>query len=158
MMFYLPPLRENRTLLPALANEFIEKYAQRDSRPVEGLLPEALQMLQKHNWPGNIRELRNVIERAVALSHGAWIGPNDLPDSLRSVMVALPVAQPGAEESISRVTLAMRKQETEEQVIRHALQRNRNNKLRTASELGVSRMTLYKKLYQYGLMEAVASA
>jgi DNA-binding NtrC family response regulator len=158
MVFYLPPLRENRTLLPALAKRFVRQYARRDGRPVRGLMPEALRALEEHDWPGNVRELRNVIERAVALCAGEWIGVEDLPEPLQPAAPAAPAAMPAAPPPVPNFTLAERTQEAEAQVIREALQRNRNNKLRTAIDLGISRMTLYKKLNQYGLMGGLSPA
>jgi transcriptional regulator with PAS, ATPase and Fis domain len=149
--FTVPPLRQNRELLPELAQRFVQDCAQRDEKPVQDLKPAALQALLNHDWPGNVRELRNVIERAVALCTGAQIDLEDLPEPLQAISPA-PLAQASVEEQAAGVTLAARKQITEKQAIREVLQRNRNNKLRTAADLGISRMTLYKKLHLYGLM------
>jgi DNA-binding NtrC family response regulator len=157
MVFYLPPLRENQAIVPALAKRFVQAYAQRDARPVLGVTPLALGALEAHDWPGNVRELRNVIERAVALCAAAWIDLEDLPEPLQALVPAA-VAPATAPEETPAHTLAARKQQAEEQVIREVLSRNRNNKLRTAADLGISRMTLYKKLYQYGIIGGMAPA
>jgi DNA-binding NtrC family response regulator len=151
MVFYMPPFRENRALVPALVRHFVEEYAARDKRPVQGVTAPALRALAAHAWPGNVRELRNVIERAVALCSGAWINLEDLPVPLQR-LAAPAAAAPALPEQIPTLTLAECKQEAEEHVIREVLSRNNNNKFRTAAELGISRMTLYKKLHQYGLM------
>jgi DNA-binding NtrC family response regulator len=158
MIFYMPPFRENRALAPALARHFVAEYAARDNRPVQGVTPQALRALEAHSWPGNVRELRNVIERAVALCTGTWISLEDLPEPLQRLTTSPPPAAvaPAIPEQLPAVTLAERKQEAEEHVIREVLSRNNNNKFRTAAELGISRMTLYKKLHQYGLMASAA--
>jgi DNA-binding NtrC family response regulator len=154
MVFYLPPFRENRALVPALARHFVQEYASRHNLPARGLTSQALQALEAYDWPGNVRELRNVIERAVVLCPGARIDVADLSDHVKTVSPApAPKADPALlVPSTSAVTLAARKQETEEQVIREVLSRNNYNKLRTAAALGISRMTLYNKLRLYGLM------
>jgi DNA-binding NtrC family response regulator len=146
--FHLPPLRERRRVLPALVDQFIAEFAARNGRAVRGLSPEALRALQGHDWPGNLRELRNVIERAAALCPGEVIGPDDLPPALRAAGLAA-APDPAAEEG---GTLERAKEQAEAQRISAALQRHNNNRLRAAAELGISRMTLYKKLHRYGLM------
>jgi DNA-binding NtrC family response regulator len=162
--FFLPPLRERGEMLPAMVERFIATFAAQNGRPVKGIAPVALRALQEYPWPGNIRELRNVIERAVALCPGEHIGVEDLPEAVLGAALpaaspapALPPAavpapalpQPGAPP---RATLAEAKETAEADRIREALARHKNNRLRAAAELGVSRMTLYKKLHQYGLM------
>src|SRR5204863_717747 len=64
----LPPLRERKEDIPVLVRHFIEKFAKRDARPIEGIAPEALGMLEGYGWPGNVRELENSIEHAIALA------------------------------------------------------------------------------------------
>ena len=150
--FHLPPLRERRELIPALAGKFVHEFAAREDRPVRGLTPAALGALRQHGWPGNVRELRNVVERAVALCPGTEVDLEDLPEALRPGLPdAAPAALPApAEEG----TLARAKGEAEAQRIAQALRKHKNNRLRAAAELGVSRMTLYQKLRRYGLMVA----
>ncbi len=145
--FHLPPLRERPQIVPHLARKFAADFAARAGRTTPDLLPEALLALEAHDWPGNVRELRNVIERAVALCPGDAIGLYDLPDTLRKLVPALRAARVGAS-----ATLARSKEEAEKQCIAGALQRHRNNRLRAAAELGISRMTLYNKMHKYGLM------
>jgi DNA-binding NtrC family response regulator len=154
--FYLPPLRERRLLIEPLVQKYIREFAARNQRPVVGIAPAALQTLQEHEWPGNIRELRNVIERAVALSSGAQIGMDDLPAAL---LARYPACAGQAAPQLSPLpvqdgSLATTKAAAEAQRILAALQKHNNNRLRAAAELGISRMTLYKKLHRYGLMPA----
>lgn len=157
--FYLPPLRERREVIAPMATSFMEEFARRNNRPVRGLTPEALAALKRYDWPGNIRELRNVIERAVALSFGPEIELADLPEMISSSTNAdiLNIRQ-ALEASIPPVTLDEVRDLAEISRIEEALRRNKNNRLRTAAELGISRMTLYNKLYKYGLISCVQAA
>jgi transcriptional regulator with PAS, ATPase and Fis domain len=81
---YLPPLRERKEDIPLLAQHFLEKYGQENNRPAMELAAEALDLLMDYNWPGNVRELENVIERAVVLGSGHRIGPDLIPEHVRS--------------------------------------------------------------------------
>ena len=80
----LPPLRERQSDIPALAQHFLEQYGEENNKPDLELLPETLRLLEECHWPGNVRELENVIERAVVLSRGRRIGPDLIPDSVRT--------------------------------------------------------------------------
>ncbi len=80
-----PPLRDHREDIPLLANYFLDRYAQRCKRQVQGLSPEAEQMIMQYPWPGNVRELENAMERAVVLGVSDLVLPEDLPDSLLDV-------------------------------------------------------------------------
>jgi DNA-binding NtrC family response regulator len=182
--FEVPPLRERRPLIPALARSLLAEFASRNGRRIDAIAPNAMQALLAHSWPGNIRELRNVIERAVALCPGDVIGLDDLPEHIHAtgpamaadptpksvpgaapspseVPAVIPFASPvgdlrGGEEqpSSGRSLLADSRERTEHLLIAQALERNGWNRLRAAAELGISRMTLYKKLHKYGLMGA----
>ncbi len=74
----IPPLRERREDIPALTESFLRRLAADLKRPVEGISPEALEALTRHDWPGNIRELENVLERAVLLADGPILGVDDV--------------------------------------------------------------------------------
>ncbi len=144
--FALPPLRERAEGVPQLARGFLVEFATRINRPLLDITPGAMRALEAHRWPGNVRELRNVMERAVALCEGPMIRCEDLPDGFRDPGVsALAGPSPAA-------TLAQSKEHVERVRITEALDRNGNNRLRAAAELGISRMTLYKKLRKFGLM------
>jgi len=80
----LPPLRQRKEDVPALAQHFIDKYARENGKDVEGVTPEALQVLMDYDWPGNVRELENVIERGVVLTTGPMIGKELVPEQVRS--------------------------------------------------------------------------
>jgi two-component system response regulator HydG len=162
--FTLPPLRDQRETIPGLAREFVTEFAARSGRDVEGISAAALRSLQTYDWPGNIRELRNVIERAVALCVGHEIQLDDLPEQFQRYgtqngkSLGVTASAPAAARSASVAsqsaapTLARTKDDAERFRITDALRRHSNNRLRAAAELGISRMTLYKKLHKYGLM------
>jgi two-component system response regulator HydG len=155
--FYLPPLRERRSLVPALASHFLSDFAHRNRRAVYGIAPDALRLMTDYDWPGNVRELRNVIERAVALCAGSEIGREDLPHAMLNAHAPVEVAGPrrgGAiAEPAAPATLVQAKEVAEANHITEVLRKHKNNRLRAAVELGISRMTLYKKLHRYGLLE-----
>jgi two-component system, NtrC family, response regulator HydG len=153
----LAPLRERRAMIPSLASMFLADASVPKGRTVDSISDAALRTLEEYHWPGNIRELKNTIERAVALASGREIQPEDLPDSMtRGDLAAIkrgffrPAGLPLQAGASS--TLAEIKRDAELARITEALEKHSNNRLRAASELGISRMTLYKKLYKYGLM------
>jgi two-component system response regulator HydG len=158
---HLPPLRERRAAIALLARQFAAACAARNHSNVRGLSAPALTLLEKYDWPGNIRELHNVVERAVALAPGAEIQPADLPATVRQNPVGCLKIETELWEREGRpnpftfadcLTLTKSKEQVEILKITEALQKHRNNRLRAAAELGISRMALYKKLHKYGLM------
>jgi DNA-binding NtrC family response regulator len=182
--FEIPPLRECVPLIPPLTLAMLAKFSARNGRQIGDIAPEAMQALFAHSWPGNVRELRNVIERAVALCPGEVIELDDLPGHLHRnspALAAAPAPVPAPEVVPSpfevpagipfaapvgglrggegqppsgRSILAECKDRSEQSLITQALERNSYNRLRAAAELGISRMTLYKKLHKYGLIGA----
>jgi DNA-binding NtrC family response regulator len=134
----------------------IAENAGRIGRQVDGISAEVPRALQAHDWPGNIRELRNVIERAVVLCPGGELRLDDLPDPFHPAGTAVappPVFPPDRSPAQPPApSLARSKDEAEMACISDALERHQNNRLRAAAALGLSRMTLYKKLHKYGLM------
>ncbi|HEY7725878.1 MAG TPA: sigma-54 dependent transcriptional regulator [Anaeromyxobacteraceae bacterium] len=137
---HLPPLRERREDVPLLVQHFIGKYASETNKHVRGLTPQAMAVLQAYHWPGNIRELRNTVERAMILVDGDLIGEEHLPPDMRP---------PAAETASLRLALGLELREVEREYILASLQRNGGNKARTAEGLGISEKTLYNKLHRY---------
>jgi DNA-binding NtrC family response regulator len=159
--FHLPPLRERPGAVPSLAAQFLCEFAARDRPDVAGLMPEALAALAAYPWPGNLRELRNVVERAVALCKGPLVDLHDLPEAVRESGApkgVQPFEAPSATAPAGPVTLWQTKAEVEMRCINEALQMHGNNRQRAAAALGISRVGLYKKLHKYGLFEPAAAA
>jgi DNA-binding NtrC family response regulator len=136
----LPPLRERREDVPLLVHHFIEKFNGETGKRVQGVTPAALATLQGYAWPGNIRELRNSLERAMILVDGDVIGEEHLPPDLQA-------SRP--EATTLRVPLGIPMDKVEKEYILASLQKNGGNKARTAEILGISEKTLYNKLNRY---------
>lgn len=140
----LPALRQRRTDISLLAQTFLDQLRDDTNRNVHGFSEEALAVLENYPWPGNIRELQNVVERAVLLGKNEVITPSDLPHELVG----------GNTISVSRVgsmTLKEALEEPERQIILDVLEANNWNRNATADSLGVNRTTLYKKMKKLGL-------
>jgi len=135
---HVPPLRERREDIAALAARFIAAYAEQNGRPIEGLSSESLAVLEAYDWPGNVRELRNAIERAVVLARGPVIDLGDLPQRITG------------RHTIARVGTGVEPlDEIERKAIFTALQQFANNKTHAARALGISLKTLHNKLKRY---------
>ena len=131
----LPPLRERREDLTELASMFAASYASKHGRKAAGLAPEAMSLLAEYEFPGNVRELANTIERAVIVSSGLRIEVDDLPESLRAAArLQRRLKQP--------LTLA----EIEAEYVDEILAAAKGNKTEAARTLGISRKNLYEKL------------
>ncbi|MDY6836756.1 MAG: sigma-54 dependent transcriptional regulator [Thermodesulfobacteriota bacterium] len=136
------PLRDRREDIPLLANFFLKRFAT-DFSPVEEISKEALICLENHNWPGNIRELENVLRRAVALGKGQTIMPEDLPSNIH-----LSPEEPSLDTiRVSEDSLDA----YEEAAIRNALGKSGQNRKRAAEILGIGEATLYRKIKKYGI-------
>jgi DNA-binding NtrC family response regulator len=154
--FYLPPLRDRRASIAPLAHQFLVETAARNRPDVRGLSAAAVRALERHDWPGNFRELRNVIERAVALCPGQVVQLADLPEALTSsagLLDSMPARNAAAKTaSLAAVTLVQARAVAEQKRIQEALVKHRDNRCHAAAALGISRMALYKKLHKYGLI------
>jgi DNA-binding NtrC family response regulator len=133
----LPPLRERREDVPALATYFLQRQTQRYGKAISGFEAESLNALLDHPWPGNVRELEHVIERAVLMAHGDTIQPDDL--GLR------------APRAGSAMLEGMTLDDAERYLILKALERHDGNVSRAADALGLSRSAMYRRLQQYGI-------
>ncbi len=131
----LPPLRERTVDIPLLAEHFLERFR---GSGAPTLTPDAVAMLQSYEWPGNIRELRNVIERALLLHRGPVLSAADLP---------ITQARPASGLPGSRVSLAELERRHIESVLAHMAW----HQGQTAEVLGISPKTLYRKIREYGL-------
>ncbi len=155
----LPPLRARREDLPLLATSFTERFCEENGLPPRTLSPELLERLQRHAWPGNIRELRNVVERLVIMGAGETLRPADLPpEILGGAPGAAPPAGSGdpltdLAESLLGRPLRESRQEFEAALVKAALARHDGNVTRAARDLGLERTNLHKKIKQLGLAE-----
>jgi transcriptional regulator with PAS, ATPase and Fis domain len=135
----LPPLREHREDIGELARLFIEQFVPVFKKNVARIHPEFMNSLQKYDWPGNIRELRNAIQYSMARLNGEALSPADIEDFF---------CHPPTEISspAKRAAKGKRLLDIERQVILEELEFNKNNKSKTARSLGIGRWTLYRKL------------
>ncbi len=161
--FYLPPLRENPERVAPLVRKFLGEYSARNRPDIRGMSAEAQRSLEHYWWPGNIRELRNVVERVVALSAGPEVQLSDLPENIRHhnrvPVLAARASKPATPSAAaSSGSLNQAREAAEIQRIVQALEKHSNNRLRVAAELGISRMGLYKKLRRYGLIQSAATS
>jgi transcriptional regulator with PAS, ATPase and Fis domain len=136
----VPPLRERKQDLPALAQYFVKQYAAKHVRKVDRVSPPALALLKSYDYPGNARELANVIERAVIVANGRSIESDDLPAGLSAAVAA----QRQREQPPSLA-------EMEASYIAEILVATRGNKTQCARILGISRKNLYEKIARYEL-------
>jgi DNA-binding NtrC family response regulator len=139
----VPPLRERKEDIAVLALHFVEKFSRENGKKVSGISDEALEVLNSYAWPGNIRELRNVIERAVVLANSECIGLSELAVKIRDQQ-----SMRGAQ------TLKDRLEYYEEKIIRDSLRTHDGNKETVARELGVDLATLYRKIKKLGIAES----
>ncbi|MFZ5517007.1 MAG: sigma-54-dependent transcriptional regulator [Candidatus Zhuqueibacterota bacterium] len=139
----LPSLRERKEDIPLLAAHFLKKYSDQENKQIEGISPDALELLMAYNWPGNVRELENAIERAVVLSNDDEITAKELPSAVRSL----------GEKKLYEAdnTLSSWIEKLEEEALRQALLENEGNISKTAKKLGIGRATIYRKAKKYGL-------
>ncbi len=134
----LPPLRARREDIPLLVQTFLSEFNRTNAKGIRAVDQEAMYLLERYPWPGNIRELRNVIERATILAESEFIEPRHLPPTLIS----------RGEESLPTLTIApgTTVDEAERRLILLTLDHTRNNKTRAAEILGISLKTLHNKL------------
>jgi DNA-binding NtrC family response regulator len=148
---HLPPLRQRKEDLDALAAALIGDLNRKHECRVTEVSPEAAEALHRHDWPGNVRELRNVLERAVILAGEGAIGTKHLPAFLRGAPGQPPPAEhPSAGDRDSVVFhVGATVEEAEKGLILRTLEHTRNNKTRAAEILGISLKTLHNKLKEY---------
>ena len=142
----VPPLRDRREDIPILAHHFLKKYAAAAEKPIRDISTDALQVLRQHDFPGNVRELENAIERAVLYQTTHLLQPQSL---------LLHQTRGGSQPATSSPTDAtdiLTLKEVERRAIVHALKVMDNNVPDAAQALGIGRSTLYRKLKQYNLL------
>ncbi len=145
----LPPLRERRDDIPKMVEHFIDKFNSKHNKHFKKADGELIERFFSYRWPGNIRELENLIERAIAIYDGEIIGLQHMPSEFQSADEAgdKPAVAVEGEEELNLAAL-------ERRAIERALEAAGNNKLQAAKTLGISRSTLYEKLKQHSVTPA----
>ncbi len=143
----IAPLRERREDIPDLVNLFISGFTGESGKPVEGITPEAMQILVNYHWPGNVRELQNIVERACALAKGSVLGPPDIHLDIRPAKAA---NGPGG-----FLPDGMTLEQWEDEMVQEALRRANGNKSQAARLLGLSRNALRYRLSKIGIADEV---
>jgi len=137
----VPPLRERREDIPLLAQHFLLMFSEKNNKNLKGFTPQAMDMLLKYDWPGNIRELMNIVERGVVLSRTLYLDEHDIALIERT-------EAPSKEILNGDVPL----EAVEKATILKTLEGTGGNKSEAARRLGITRKTLHKKLRKYGVM------
>jgi len=138
----LPTLQERKEDIPLLAQHFLQKYSRQLNRPVKGISGEAMGMLMSFEWQGQVRELENIIERAVLLGDEEFITADDLPDGIRDTRGEVHFDHESLEEAVYSF---------EKHHILSVIKRTDGNKAEAARLLGIDPSTLYRKLERYGI-------
>ncbi len=134
----VPPLRERLDDVPLLAEYFLQKYAEKNNKPIAGFSSEGLDMLCGYHRPGNVRELENAVERAVVLTRSEALGPDDLPPEIHG--------KPGANGRSVTIPIGTPLDEIERRVIHETLRHTDGDKRLAAQLLGIATRTVYRKL------------
>lgn len=144
---YLPPLRERKDDIPALTEYYLKKYGQQFDSPNLSISPSAMALLQRYDWPGNIRELQNVLEHASIVSGGTYIEPRHLPANIWRE------GKPTGESVDSSYGMKDAVAKIERDLIAAALKNANGNRSQAMRALGISRRAFYDKLKRYNLAE-----
>lgn len=150
MSVTMVPLRERKEDIDLLIAYFLEEFNQKYNKSVVYVEEDARQLLRNYSWPGNIREMRNVMERAVSLAWGDSIGTNLLPDEVLNGGEAPPSPTTTSLDH-AQSTLPIMPQHSEREMLLYQLQQNFWNITKTAKALGIARSTVYRKIDEYGL-------
>ncbi len=140
----LPSLRERLDDIPLLAFHFLKIYSKKYDQKITGISKETIQYLQKHDWPGNIRELQHAIERAVIITNTDILQPEDF-----DLKIIGTHNSNNENQNVTEIS-SLNLQETETSLIKNALLKHNGNIAETASELGLTRQSLYRRMKKYG--------
>ena len=137
----VPPLRERREDVTLLAQHFLQRFAARNHRTLEGFTEAALARLADYAWPGNVRELEHAVERAVVLAQGPFVDVGDLPEA---------VGQAEPSSRVVPIPIGMPLEEVEQRLIEETLRQTKGDKELAAKLLGIASRTIYRKLKERG--------
>lgn len=138
----MPPLREIKEDIPHLVHHFMKKFSKESHRVVNRISPDAMDLLMRYDWPGNVRQLENIIERAFALGEGDMIYEKDLPVEIREL-----------DKSASIGNASLNLVENEKLLLKRALKSANGNKADAAKLLGINITTVYRKMEKYRLVD-----
>jgi two-component system response regulator HydG len=141
----IPPLRERREDIPLLIHYFLQQSAEKYAKEMEGIEPEAQQILMSYSWPGNVRQLKNVVEQMVVLSQGNKLAVSSIPTDIR------PAGGVGDTIGGMNNLVGISLEQAERELIRNTLKLVNGNREQAAKILGIGERTLYRKINKYGL-------
>jgi two-component system response regulator HydG len=141
----LPPLRERREDIPLLIHYFLQEFAEKYQKEVEGIAPAAQQMLMSYSWPGNVRQLRTAVENMVVLSSGKILGAETLPAEIQPAGTA--TEHLAGMDNLVGISI----EQAEKELIRNTLKMVDGNREQAAKILRIGERTLYRKIREYGL-------
>ncbi len=141
----IPPLRERREDIPPLLDSFVKRFAEDNDKAIQGVSREAMDLLVKYSYPGNVRELENIVQQAVVLSRNEMLSSADLPLHVRE-----PVIEAAADDDFTQGSFTERVEGFEQSLIRQALKQTAGVQTRAAELLGMSERHLRYKLKKYG--------
>ena len=147
----IPPLKDRRDDIPLLANHFLQHYARQHQKPVNALSPQAMELLLKGEWKGNIRELEHVLERAVILASGEAVLPEDLPPQIHPAENNFQAPQTFLLNLPFKEAKDQLIEDFERRYIEDVLQKYHGNVSRAAEHSGIDRRSLHRLLAKYGL-------
>jgi len=138
----VPPLRERAEDIPLLVDAFLKEFCRENEKPLLRISPQTMTLLQRFPWPGNVRQLRNVIEGMVVMAEADELTPLNLPEEVR---------QAADRDAVIRIRSGASLEEAEKQIIESTLLATKGNKAQAARILGLGRKTLYRKIEEYGI-------
>jgi DNA-binding NtrC family response regulator len=144
----LPPLRERHGAISLLTDHFVARFAEQYKKDIRLVSREVYALVRRYPWPGNIRELKNVVQRAVLLAKGPEITPDLLPQRVREADGPTGTSR----ADVFPIHLGMTLGEVEKEYLKISLASVNGNKLKAASVLGISRRALYNKLKKFGIL------
>ncbi len=151
MPIYMPPLRDRADDIPALIQHFIKKFTKQHGNPIQGITQEALLILKSYRWPGNIRELENVIERSFIVENSSMITAQSLPENMMNVPKPVAQGKPAPAGFPLRLDFDIFKEGMEKDFIIGALKANRGRINQTVAQANIPKNTLLRKIRKYGI-------
>jgi transcriptional regulator with PAS, ATPase and Fis domain len=149
MSFHLPPLRERVVDIEPLARGMAVRFSRKFNKEIYTIHPEAIAALEGFSWPGNLRQLENVVQHAILMCNDAELLLRHLPPAVQDV----PAERGFDDDGKLGDSLHQQRDHAERSVIQRALASHKFNRTRAADALGISRVTLYKKMKKYGLLK-----